>query len=141
MFIVYIYQHFYRVHPSERKRLHHYMIAALLTAMGIAGPMALKAIGMIAGLALVTSKVALTIAGIIALKKIYTSDHHEETSFQVHASGDSNRRSTYVVRPVKSSAASSSSSSSAYAANPTDQTIDPYRYYYDNPATGTVQQF
>lgn len=126
--------------PSERKRLHHYMIAALLTAMGIAGPMALKAIGMIAGLALVTSKVALTIAGIIALKKIYTSDHHEETSFQVHASGDSNRRSTYVVRPVKSSAVSSSSSS-AYAANPTDQTIDPYRYYYDNPATGTVQQF
>lgn len=110
------------------------MIAALLTAMGIAGPMALKAIGMIAGMALVTSKVALTIAGIIALKKIYTSDHHEETSFQVHSSGDSNRRSTYVVRPVKSS-------SSSLLANPTDQTIDPYRYYYDNPATGTVQQY
>lgn len=106
-----------------------------MTAMGIAGPFALKAIGAIAGLALVTSKVALTIAGIIALKKIYSSDHHQhdETSFQVHATApDSHRRSgsnagsTYVVRPIKSTIVSS------------DQ-MDPYRYYLDNPGTATTQ--
>lgn len=102
------------------------MIAALLTAMGIAGPMALKSIGAIAGMALVISKVALTIAGIIALKKIYSSDHHEETSFQVHAGGEHNRRNTYVVRPVKNQV------------NPTQ--MDPYRYYYENPSLTTQQQ-
>lgn len=107
----------------EGKRLSRYMIAALLTAMGIAGPMALKAIGAIAGMALVISKVALTIAGIIALKKIYSSDHHEETSFQVHAGGESLRRNTYVVRPLKSNSQSSG-----------NQHVDPYRYNYDNPA-------
>lgn len=67
-----------------------YVIAALLTAMGIAGPIGLKALAAIAGKALVISKVALTIAGIIALKKLFSQDHHEETSFQVHA-GEHNR--------------------------------------------------
>lgn len=67
-----------------------YVIAALLTAMGIAGPIGLKALAAIAGKALVISKVALTIASIIALKKLFSHDHHEETSFQVHA-GDHNR--------------------------------------------------
>lgn len=104
------------------------MIAALMTAMGIAAPMALNSIGAIAGMALVISKVALTIAGIIALKKIYSSDHHEETSFQVHA-GDHNRRSTYVVRPLKNQINS--------VVNPTQ--MDPYRYYYENPALATQQ--
>lgn len=67
-----------------------YVIAALLTAMGIAGPLGLKALAAVAGKALVISKVALTIAGIIALKKLFSHDHHEETSVQVHA-GDHNR--------------------------------------------------
>lgn len=67
-----------------------YVIAALLTAMGIAGPIGLKALAAIAGKALVISKVALTIASIIALKKLFSHDHHEETSVQVHA-GDHNR--------------------------------------------------
>lgn len=67
-----------------------YVIAALLTAMGIAGPLGLKALAAIAGKALVISKVALTIAGIIALKKLFSHDHSEETSFQVHA-GEHNR--------------------------------------------------
>lgn len=138
--------------PAEHRRLHRYVIAALLTAMGIAGPMALKAIGMIAGMALVTSKVALTIAGIIALKKIYSSDHHhqqDETSFHVHASGDTNRRSsnigtggvgggsnnnfdgsTYVVRPIKSTIVSSASGG---------EQMDPYRYFVDNPGTAMTQ--
>lgn len=74
-----------------KKSSYRYVIAAMLTAMGIAGPIGLKALATIAGKALVISKVALTIAGIIALKKIFSSDHHEETSFQVHAGGDHNR--------------------------------------------------
>lgn len=93
-----------------------YIIAAMLTALGIAGPIGLKTLGAIAFKALVISKVALTIASILALKKIFKSDHHEETSFQVHTGGHDNRRNTYMVRPA--------------ARNPTD----PYRYYYEQPA-------
>lgn len=51
-----------------------YIIAGLLMAMGIAGPLAMKALATIAGKALIISKVALTIAGIIALKKIFSHD-------------------------------------------------------------------
>jgi hypothetical protein len=76
---------------KDKKNHHRYIIAALLTAMGIAGPIGLKALAAIAGKALVISKVALTIAGIIALKKIFSNDRHEETSFQVHAGGHDNR--------------------------------------------------
>lgn len=84
--------------------------------MGVAAPLAMKAVGLIAYKALVISSVALTIAGIIALKKIYSSDHHEETTFHV-ASGEHNRRTAYYqnTRPH------------------TDSTNDPYRYYYDYP--------
>lgn len=78
-------------HKKEKDGGHvKYVIAALLTAMGIAGPIGLKALAAIAGKALVISKVALTIAGIIALKKLFSHDGHEETSFQVHA-GEHNR--------------------------------------------------
>lgn len=74
---------------GKGKKHYRYIIAAMMTALGVAGPLGLKALAAIAGKALVISKVALTIAGIIALKKIFSSDHHEETSFQVHA--DHNR--------------------------------------------------
>ncbi|XP_017466996.1 PREDICTED: uncharacterized protein LOC108359583 [Rhagoletis zephyria] len=100
-----------------------YVIAALLTAMGIAGPIGLKALAAIATKALVISKVALTIAGIIALKKLFSHDHQEESSFQVHA-GDHNRRSTYVIRPV-------SKTNQPTAAGGISQYSDPYRYYYE----------
>lgn len=85
--------------------------------MGIAAPLGLKALATIAGKALVISKVALTIAGIIALKKIFSSDHHEEKSFQVHADDEQNRRSMYLVRPVKNIEANE---------------MDPYHYYETN---------
>ncbi|XP_036329586.1 uncharacterized protein LOC118741724 [Rhagoletis pomonella] len=100
-----------------------YVIAALLTAMSIAGPIGLKALAAIATKALVISKVALTIAGIIALKKLFSHDHQEESSFQVHA-GDHNRRSTYVIRPV-------SKTNQPTAAGGISQYSDPYRYYYE----------
>ncbi|XP_022225411.2 uncharacterized protein LOC111076094 [Drosophila obscura] len=103
-----------------------YVIAALLTAMGIAGPLGLKALAAIAGKALVISKVALTIAGIIALKKLFSHDHSEETSFQVHA-GEHNRRNTYVIRPV-----SKTSPSMGVTAAGGSSSVDPYRYYYES---------
>lgn len=81
------------------------------------GPLAIKSIGLIAGKALIISKVALTIAGMIALKKIYSKDSAEETSFQVHTGSD-NRRNTYVMRPIKPTVKST--------------TMDPYRYYSSN---------
>lgn len=91
--------------------------------MGIAGPLGLKVLAFIAGKALVISKVALTIAGIIALKKIFSHDHHEETSFQVHAGSDHNRRNAYFLKKAREQA--------AYAA-------DPY-YYYQQPQTASSQ--
>lgn len=118
--------------------------------MGIAGPLGLKAIATIAGKALVISKVALTIAGIIALKKIFSKDHHGEKSFHVHADDVSvassggggpsgsgiNRRNMYIVRPVKSvmmmphgSGGSGSMMSSAGAAPIGTTANDPYGYY------------
>ncbi|XP_055536989.1 uncharacterized protein LOC129725334 [Wyeomyia smithii] len=112
---------------NNKNKHHRYLIAAFLTAMGIAGPIGLKVLAAVAGKALVISKVALTIAGIIALKKIFAHDHHEETSFQVHA-GHDNRRTAYVVRNPAKMAAS----------------VDPYRYYYEQqqqqqqPQYGTV---
>lgn len=96
---------------GKGKKSYKYIIAAMMTAMGIAGPLGLKALAAIAGKALVISKVALTIAGIIALKKIFSSDHHEETSFQVHA-GDHNRRNAMLK-------------------NKGQYYVDPYRYYYE----------
>lgn len=90
--------------------------------MGIAAPLAMKAVGLIAYKALVISSVALTIAGIIALKKIYSSDHHDETTFHV-ASGD-HRRTAYLVR---------SPHHGAQGAAQQDTQTDPYRYYYDYP--------
>lgn len=73
---------------NKQNKHHRYLIAAFLTAMGIAGPIGLKVLAAVAGKALVISKVALTIAGILALKKIFAHDRHEETSFQVHAGHD-----------------------------------------------------
>lgn len=106
------------------KKSYRYIIAALLTIMGIAAPLAMKAVGLIAYKALVISSVALTIAGIIALKKIYSSDHHDETTFHV-ASGD-HRRTAYMVRGPGGQNA---------AATPDTPQNDPYRYYYnDYPA-------
>lgn len=100
---------------GKGKKQYRYVIAAMLTAMGIAGPLGLKALAFIAGKALVISKVALTIAGIIALKKIFSSDHHEETSFQVHAGSDHNRRNAYLMKKAAQAG----------------HAVDPYRYYYE----------
>ncbi|KAH8305404.1 hypothetical protein KR018_002637 [Drosophila ironensis] len=127
-----------RGHKHGHKKKKHkggghikYVVAALLTAMGIAGPLGLKALAAIAGKALVISKVALTIAGIIALKKLFSHDHSEETSFQVHA-GDHNRRNTYVIRPVtKTSGTAGAAGTVGVTAAGGSSSVDPYRYYYE----------
>lgn len=96
-----------------------------MTIMGIAAPLAMKAVGLIAYKALVISSVALTIAGIIALKKIYSSDSHDETTFHV-ASGD-HRRTAYLVRGPNGH-------HSGQQENNNNNNNDPYRgYYYDYP--------
>lgn len=102
--------------PILAKKSGRYIIAALLAAMGIAGPLGLKMIAVIALKALLISKIALTIAGIIAITKIYSSDHHHETQVQVLA-GDHRRNG----RPTKLKSAASS--------------VDPYRYYDKKAAT------
>lgn len=111
------------------KKSYRYIIAALLTIMGIAAPLAMKAVGLIAYKALVISSVALTIAGIIALKKIYSSDHHDDqTTFHVQ-SGD-HRRTAYLVRGQNGAGAQHNPSP--------QQENDPYRgYYYDYPTQQT----
>ncbi|KAH8323550.1 hypothetical protein KR067_013228 [Drosophila pandora] len=126
-----------RGHKHGHKKKKHkdgghikYVVAALLTAMGIAGPLGLKALAAIAGKALVISKVALTIAGIIALKKLFSHDHSEETSFQVHA-GDHNRRNTYVIRPVSKTNGGAAAGTVGVTAAGGSSSVDPYRYYYE----------
>lgn len=96
--------------------------------MSIAAPLAMKAVGAIAYKALVISSVALTIAGIIALKKIYSSDRHDET-ISVHA--DHNRRTAYLLRPFGQPA-------SPVAASEPAAPTDPYRYYYDQAFQGAA---
>lgn len=87
--------------------------------MGIAGPLGLKAVAVIAGKALILSKIALTIAGIVALKKIYSSDHHD----------DHNRRNGFPNRPhIKRM---------SYSDNGMEH---PYRHYYESPSAPTEPQ-
>lgn len=83
-----------------------YIIAGIVLAMSIAGPLALKALAVIAGKALIISKVALTIAGIIALKKIFSSGHHEGRSFNElldmsHFLDDSNKSNEFNNDPYR----------------------------------------
>lgn len=96
------------------KKASRYIIAALLAAIGIAGPLGLKAIAVIAAKALLISKIALTIAGIIALKKIYSSDAPRETQVQVFA--DDHRR---IGRPAR------------YRSPAKSKSTEPYRHYSD----------
>ncbi|KAL0849236.1 hypothetical protein ABMA28_013569 [Loxostege sticticalis] len=70
------------------KKVLPYLLLGIFTTVSIVGGMALKTLAAIAGKALIASKVALTIAGIIALKKLFSHDgNNGETTFQVHADG------------------------------------------------------
>ncbi|CAH0725841.1 unnamed protein product, partial [Brenthis ino] len=70
------------------KKVLPYLLLGIFTTVSIVGGIALKTLAAIAGKALIASKVALTIAGIIALKKLFSHDGAAgETTFQVHADG------------------------------------------------------
>ncbi|XP_028159273.1 uncharacterized protein LOC135088299 isoform X1 [Ostrinia nubilalis] len=101
------------------KKVLPYLLLGIFTTVSIVGGMALKTLAAIAGKALIASKVALTIAGIIALKKLFSHDgNNGETTFQVHADGH-HRRNLYVVRPAKPGL------------------VDPYRYYAEQTTEST----
>ncbi|XP_047516109.1 uncharacterized protein LOC125056843 isoform X1 [Pieris napi] len=104
------------------KKVLPYLLLGIFTTVSIVGGMALKTLAAIAGKALIASKVALTIAGIIALKKLFSHDGATgETTFQVHADGH-HRRNLYVVRPARISE------------------NDPYRFYADKIPTNPEEQ-
>ncbi|XP_061707979.1 uncharacterized protein LOC133518325 isoform X2 [Cydia pomonella] len=70
------------------KKVLPYLLLGIFTTVSVVGGIALKTLAAIAGKALIASKVALTIAGIIALKKLFSHDGAPgETTFQVHADG------------------------------------------------------
>ncbi|XP_061378238.1 uncharacterized protein LOC116765221 [Danaus plexippus] len=70
------------------KKVLPYLMLGIFTTVSIVGGLALKTLAAIAGKALIASKVALTIAGIIALRKLFSHDGTTgETTFQVHADG------------------------------------------------------
>lgn len=97
------------------KKASRYIIAAFLAAIGIVGPLGLKALAVIAGKALLLSKIALTIASIIALKKIYSSDEGGARDTQVQVYADDHRR---IGRPAR-------------YRSPTTKSTEPYRHYSD----------
>lgn len=107
-------------------------MAAFITAMSLAAPLGLKALAVIAGKALVISKVALTIAGIIVLKKLYTSEHHEETNFEVK---EHNRRTAYMNSDMYGQKAKVILPPTVVdGAAAVQAGAHPFRYYYNYPA-------
>lgn len=122
------------LHFLEEKEVSEYAIAAFMTAMGIAAPIGLKALAVIAVKALVISKIALTIAFIVVLKKLFKGEHKEEKSVQLK---DHNRRNVYLnslmhpaaqqlVMPVVNGGVSGGATGIA--------STDPYNAYYQYPA-------
>lgn len=109
-----------------------------MTAIGIAAPLGLKALAVIAGKALVISKVALTIAGIIVLKKLFKHEHHEKSSIEIK---EHNRRNAFLNGaagggPTRSMLMSAGTAAGVGAATTSSAgSADPYQYYYNyNPA-------
>lgn len=111
-----------------------------MTAIGIAAPLGLKALAVIAGKALVISKVALTIAGIIVLKKLFKHEHHEKSSIEIK---EHNRRNAFLngaatsqpTRSMLMAAASAGTAAGVGSATTSSAGLDPYQYYYNyNPA-------
>lgn len=90
--------HSLTVEPADearrrRRRRFGLLLTALLGTFGITGAMMLKGIGLIAGKALMVSKMALMIVGIIGLKKLFQKDeHHEAQVVQVHTLHDEHDR-------------------------------------------------
>lgn len=82
-----------------KKELGQLLATAAVTAGAILGPLFLKSIALIAGKALIISKIAIVIAGTIALKKLLSQPQHHETETVSHHYGRS-----FDVQPAPAAA-------------------------------------
>lgn len=64
---------------NKEKKYLQYALMVLLGVFGISGPLIMKTLALLAGKALVASKIALLIVGSVALKKIFEKDHSYST--------------------------------------------------------------
>ncbi|XP_018913041.2 uncharacterized protein [Bemisia tabaci] len=69
---------------KKEKELHHYLMMAAATAAAILGPLAFKSLAIIATKALVVSKIAIVIASIVAIKKLFSHPHQESEVVSHH---------------------------------------------------------
>lgn len=71
---------------KKEKAMHQAMMMAGMMAAAVMGPMAFKLIALMAGKALLLSKIALVLSGIIALKKLIQPQQsgHETESVSHH---------------------------------------------------------
>lgn len=60
------------------------IMMAAMTAVAILGPLTIKTIALMAGKALLISKIALVLSGLIALKKLFQPKGHETETVSHH---------------------------------------------------------
>lgn len=72
-----------KIGKKERRRV-QYALFVLLGIFGLTAPLILKTLGIMAGKALLSSKVALIMLGSIALKKIFQADNHSPVKVHTH---------------------------------------------------------
>lgn len=70
---------------KNKKNSHYIMIPLLLGSTLI--PLAFGALAILAGKALIVSKLALALASIIGIKKLISGQHHHESNHEVVVSG------------------------------------------------------
>lgn len=74
-----------RIRISRRERRYFwYSMMVLLGIFGLTGPIFMKTLTLIAGKALIASKIALLMVGSVALKKIFAHDNANKGGIQVH---------------------------------------------------------
>lgn len=70
---------------KDKKNGHYIMIPLLLASTMV--PLAFGALALLAGKALIVSKLALALASIIGIKKLISGGHHHESAHEVVVSG------------------------------------------------------
>lgn len=73
----------FRISKKEKKHF-WYTMMVLLGIFGLTGPIIMKALTLIAGKALIASKIALLMVGSVALKKIFANDKSNDGGVKVH---------------------------------------------------------
>lgn len=74
-----------KIRVSKReKRYFWYSMMVLLGIFGLTGPIVMKTLTLIAGKALIASKIALLMVGSVALKKIFANDITNKNGIKVH---------------------------------------------------------